>query len=134
MPASPLIKKLRIQPGPAAVVLNAPAGFMESLGDLPEGVDFQERPQGEHNFVLLFVKDSVELKKSLPVAMKAAAYDGMFWIAYPKQSSKVDTDLNRDILWERMRGSGIRPVSLVSIDRTWSAMRFRPEEKVKTGK
>ena len=47
-----------------------------------------------------------------------------------RRSSKVWTDLTRDILWELMKATGLRPVSQISVDAIWSAMRFRPEEQV----
>jgi len=56
--------------------------------------------------------------------------DGLFWICYPKGSSKIKTDLNRDILWAAMGKFGLAGVSLISIDNVWSAMRFRPTDKV----
>jgi hypothetical protein len=48
------------------------------------------------------------------------------WIAYPKGGSGVDTDLNRDVGWEPVKDLGLRPVAQVSVDRIWSALRFRP--------
>ena len=125
-----LIKKLRIQPGQRALILNPPEGYVESLGELPEGVELLDRREGKCDFVHLFVKDSTELNAFRPAALDAIDYDGLLWISYPKQSSKAKTDLTRDILWELMKGTGLRPVTQVSIDATWSAMRFRPEEKV----
>ncbi|MFC5649655.1 hypothetical protein ACFPYJ_11085 [Paenibacillus solisilvae] len=58
--------------------------------------------------------------------------DALFWITYPKQSSKVKTDINRDRLWAMVQDkSGYRPVSNVAIDEKWSALRFRHQDKVK---
>jgi len=56
--------------------------------------------------------------------------DGIFWIAYPKGGLTTKTDLNRDILRGEVLKLGLAGVSLVAIDDTWSAMRFRPAEKV----
>jgi len=56
---------------------------------------------------------------------EAAKADRLAWIAYPK-ASQMGTDLNRDILWKLVKPMGIRPVRQVSVDDTWSAMRFRP--------
>ena len=67
---------------------------------------------------------------SSPAAIAAVAYDGLLWISYPKRSSKVETDLSRDVLWDLMMETGLRPVTQVSIDDVWSALRFRPAEKV----
>jgi len=64
------------------------------------------------------------------VAIAALKYDGLLWISYPKRSSKVETDLTRDRGWEVMTEAGLRPVTQVSIDALWSALRFRPLERV----
>ena len=54
----------------------------------------------------------------------------LLWLSYPKRSSKVETDLSRDVGWEVVADAGLRPVTQVSIDETWSALRFRPVERV----
>jgi hypothetical protein len=46
------------------------------------------------------------------------------WIAYPK-AGKLGTDLSRDIL-AALTAEGIQPVRQVTVDETWSALRFRP--------
>ncbi|WP_251577347.1 hypothetical protein [Paenibacillus sp. MER TA 81-3] len=57
----------------------------------------------------------------------------MFWITYPKQSSKVKTDINRDILAAMVQNSTTyRVVSNVAVDEKWSALRLRPQDKVKS--
>ena len=128
--AQSLIKKLRIQPGQRLLVLNAPEGYVASLGELPEGSQVFQGPEGTFGFVHLFVKNSQELEELRQVATAALEYDGLFWISYPKRSAKVATDLNRDVLWGLMGDTGLRPVTQVSVDQTWSAMRFRPSEVV----
>jgi hypothetical protein len=128
---TPLVRKLRLQPGQRALILNAPEGYELLLGDLPEGVVISKSPEGTYPFVHLFVRDSSELDKLLPGAQEAVDYDGLFWISYPKRSSKVKTDLSRDILWELMTAkTDLRPVTQVSVDATWSALRWRPAERV----
>lgn len=92
------VKKLRIQAGQRVLILNPPAGYLESLVDLPEGVEVSTSHEGEFDFVHLFVKDSTELDDLGPVAQDAVVYDGLLWISYPKRSSKVETDLSRDVL------------------------------------
>jgi hypothetical protein len=126
----PLVKKLGIRSGQRVLILNAPDGYVESLGELPEGVELSDTREGKFDFVHLFVKDSTELDAFRPAALDAVEYDGLLWISYPKRSSKVKTDLTRDVLWELTKPTGLRPVTQVSVDAIWSAMRFRPEEKV----
>lgn len=51
---------------------------------------------------------------------------GLLWLCYPKGTAKIKTDLNRDVLRETVAARhGLEGVSLVAIDDTWSAMRFR---------
>ena len=112
------------------LVVKGPEGYVESLIDLPEGATIETSCEGPFDLVHLFVKDSAEYAKLGPTAFDAVTYDGLLWISYPKRSSKVPTDLTRDVLWKLTKGTGLRPVTQVSIDAVWSAMRFRPVDKV----
>lgn len=123
-------KKLRLQAGQSALVINAPRDYAGLLGAFPEGVTFVEAPAGKVDFVHLFVRNRADLDQFIDKALESVVYDGLLWISYPKGSAKVDTDLNRDILWELLLEKGIRPVTQVSIDDTWSAIRFRPSDAV----
>jgi hypothetical protein len=125
-----LVEKLRLGPGQRALVWNAPEGYVEALGELPEGAELATAPDGVFDFVHLFVRDRAELAARRARALDAVAYDGLLWISYPKRSAKVETDLSRGVLWAEMGDTGWRPVAQVSVDATWSAMRFRPTEKV----
>jgi hypothetical protein len=58
-------------------------------------------------------------------AVAAARADRLAWIGYPK-GGRLGTDLNRDRLVAAMADNGVQPVRQVSIDDTWSALRFRP--------
>lgn len=77
MAQASLIKKLRTQPGQRLLVLNAPQGYIESLGDLPEGAQVSEVPEGKFDFVHLFVTNSEDLDRLRRPAMDAAEYDGL---------------------------------------------------------
>jgi len=125
-----LIKKLLLKPGQKAAVFNPPAGYLEGLGPQPEGIELVAKPSGPLDFVHQFVKDRAELDKFVPGALRFLKDDAIFWISYPKGTAKVKTDLNRDILWKLMEKHGFDGVAMVSIDETWSAMRFRPKETV----
>jgi hypothetical protein len=113
-----------------AVILNSPQGFIEGLGDLPESAQISQEKEAGADFVLLFVKNRAELDQFCDQALESVKYDGLLWVSYPKGSSKIKTDLNRDRLWEILSTKGIRPVAMVSIDDVWSAMRLRPMKQV----
>ena len=88
--------------------------------------------KGPFAFVHVFAKDAAELERLAPRGLDALEYDGVFWMSYPKATSALKSDLNRDRGWDVLRARGLRPVSQVSIDETWSALRFRPVKEVKS--
>jgi hypothetical protein len=118
-----LIKKLQIKPGMRLLVLNAPADYRARLGDLE--VDAVPG-EGKHDFVQVFAANSAELSPVSAAGAGAIKYDGILWVTYPKLSGKVKSDLSRERVWELVAPLGLRPVAQVSIDDTWSALRFRP--------
>jgi hypothetical protein len=130
MSKTSLAKKLRIQPRQRVLLLNPPPGYRDALGELPEDVELSQEPEGTFDFAHLFAKNIAELERLGPTAIEAVKYDGLLWVSYPKRSSKVETDLTRDVGWEIMAKAGLRPVTQVSVDETWSALRFRPIERV----
>lgn len=127
MAKSSLAEKLRIGAGGKAALFNAPKGFDALLDPLPAGATVTASPRGDCDVALGFV-ESVSAAVSLVPKLKAALGDGgVLWICYPKLSSARAGELNRDVLWKELAKTGLRPVTMVAIDETWSAMRFVPE-------
>lgn len=125
-----LVRKLHIGAGEKIAVVNSPKGFIKSLGYLPTGVALKETLDAPVDFVLLFAQTSKDVERLVPEALRVLKPDGMFWVCYPKGTSGVRTDLNRDILWRLMGKFKLVGVTLVSLDNVWSAMRFRPADMV----
>jgi len=128
-----LIKKLGIKPKQRVLLLNAPEGYFEQIGTLlPADVELFSTPAsaGYFDVVLQFVRNKAEVEKDTPIAIELVKPGGRLWISYPKQSSKIPTDINRDILWKVFPNSEWRPVTQISIDEIWSALRFRPTSEV----
>ncbi len=127
-----LMKKMRMQSGQRILIMNPPEGYMEQISPLPDGTELDHEPDGKYDFVHLFVTGVAELERLGPNAVDAVKYNSLLWISYPKKSSKIKTDLNRDSGWQVISDKGFEGISLVSIDDTWSAMRFREKDLVKT--
>ena len=123
-----LAKKLLLKAGQRAAILNPPEGYQ--LGPLPSNVTVLNTLEEPLDFVQLFVRSGKEAEALIPAVKRALKPDGLLWVSYPKGSSGVDTDLNRDILRKMMQTLGLAGIAMVSIDSVWSAMRLRPAERV----
>ena len=125
MTETPLIKKLRILPDQKILILHAPQGYLESLGEFPPGIEADTQVKDTYDLVQVFFTQSAALEDEID-GLKAVLKDtGILWLCYPKQRAGQETDLNRDILRTKMTPFGLKAVSLVSVDSTWSAMRFK---------
>ncbi len=90
---------------------------------------------GTHDWILLYVEDRAALEAMVPSVAAALESAGTLWIAYPKGSSKRQTDLTRDQGWDALKTADLMWLSLVSIDDTWSAFslrHYRPGEARQT--
>jgi hypothetical protein len=114
-----LTDKLQIKPGQSVAVVNPPPGLA-----LP-GVLAPATAAGA-DAVIAFVARQDDLD-SAEQAVAAARADRLAWISYPK-GGRLGTDLNRDRLAAALATHGVQPVRQVSIDDTWSALRFRPAD------
>ena len=76
------------------------------------------------DFALVFAVNVSQLNGILKDVMPALKEGSKFWIAYPKITSKIVTDLNRDCSWQQLTSAGYETVNEVALDHVWSAARF----------
>jgi len=82
------------------------------------------------DFGLVFAVNENQLNGILRDVMPALKDNSKFWVAYPKITSKIVTDLNRDSSWQQLTSAGYESVNEVALDHVWSAARFeRPNGK-----
>jgi hypothetical protein len=74
---------------------------------------------------MAFVRTRREVLALVGKLKRGLANDGILWTCYPKLTSASAGELSRDVLWKAMEPHGLRPVSMVAIDATWSGMRFK---------
>ncbi len=120
---TPLVKKLGIKPGFNVALVNAPRDFARDL-DLPCDVAINSRSSKPIDFVLLFVKTEKVL--TVGFSQYAARLDpsGMIWIAWPKKSSGVATDLSFTNVQGIGLAAGLVDVKICAIDDVWSGLKF----------
>lgn len=127
-----LAKKLQVKPGCSWLIFNAPHNYLALLEPLPQGATVAFDAAGQFDGIQLFVKDTAELTSSLQMVAKLLKPGAIFWIMYPKKNSGITSDLEMTSSWDICKKYGLRPVSSAAIDDTWTALRFKPEDEVKT--
>ena len=76
------------------------------------------------DFALVFAVNENQLNGILQDVMPSLKEGSKFWVAYPKTTSKIVTDLNRERSWNRLTTGGYESIERVELDHVWSAMRF----------
>ncbi len=121
---TPLPKKLGLGPDGVLAAVRAPAGFAATLGDLPAGAKVVPRLPRSANVVVLFCRALAELRADWPAAERCLAARGGLWVAWPKRTSGVLTDLREDVVRAFGLGHGLVDTKVCAIDATWSGLRF----------
>lgn len=122
--STPLPKKLGIKIGSRVLLNNAPSGFADALTPLPERAQILEKARHAVDVIVLFARQRTEIRASLPKAMGRLKRDGGLWIAWPKKSSGVTTDLDFDKVQHAGLTVGLVDNKICAIDQTWSGLRF----------
>ena len=123
---TPLPKKLGIADGHRVAVIGGPDTLAPALADaVPTAlVGTSLRGRAPLDIIVLFLRSRAELLRSLPKATARLAPRGGLWIAWPKRSSGVPTDLVEDTLREVILTTGLVDNKVCAIDETWSGLRF----------
>lgn len=119
---TPLIKKLGIKPGARLQFVLEPKNFAGLLGELPPGSRSVSR--GTLDFAMLFVKSQSDLKRGFARLRDRLEPGGMLWVAWPKKTSGVATDLVEGVVRSFGLESGLVDVKVCAVDNTWSGLKF----------
>ena len=120
-----ILEKMHLKPGQAMAIVNAPAGYESLLVPLPHGCHIERRMDPRASVVQVFVHNMAELEGHLSEIKGQLGANSALWVSYPKGTSGIETDLNRDIIWKYARTIGMDAVSNFSVDEVWSALRLK---------
>ena len=82
------------------------------------------------DFALIFAINQLQLNNILKEVFSALHPESKLWIAYPKTTSKIVSDLNRDASWEILSKNDYEAVRQVTLDHVWTAMRFKKLDQI----
>ena len=121
---TPLPRKLGLREGSRVLLVGAPADFATVLGELPPAAELVARTARDVDVAVLFVSDLASLRAQFSSLAKRMQPAGGLWVAWPKRSSGVATDLDENVIRELGLASGLVDNKVCAIDATWSGLRF----------
>jgi hypothetical protein len=121
---TPLIKKLGIKEGFRVALVNSPKGFQKELGSLPDKAKFAPYVTDSLDVILLFVNSEAELRRKFVLLATNLVANGMLWVAWPKKSSGVATDLSFTNVQRIGLDAGLVDVKICAVNDIWSGLKF----------
>ena len=122
---TPLYKKLGIKEGTRLGLAGFEIEeFLPIIGDLPDGVEILEVATSPLDVLVMFATGEKQLKRRFKVLARLVHPNGAFWVAYPKKSSSIDTDLTFDIVQNIGLDAGLVDNKTCAVDDDWSGVRF----------
>jgi CheY-like chemotaxis protein len=128
---TPLPKKLGIKSDVTVALIDAPSDFEKTLGELPAGARVSRGLKGGGDMVVWFVHERDELRRRVG-EIGAAAGSGGVWIAWPKKTSGMKTDVSECDVRESGLDAGLVDFKVCAIDSTWSGLRFAKRKAAQT--
>ena len=111
---TPLLQKLGIADGAAVSVVGAPRGF--SL--------VKKKGKAPFDVAVVFAPSKADVKELFAAASRAMKEAGGVWMAWPKKSSGIETDVTENVLREIILPTGWVDNKVCAIDETYSGLRF----------
>lgn len=117
---TPLAKNLGIVEGSVLVLVHAPPGLQI---DLPPDVSVRQRLRGRADVVVAFFTSVAPLDRRMDALAGEVFPSGGLWIAWPKRSSGIETDITDHSVRGLSIPRGLVDNKVCAIDDTWSALR-----------
>jgi hypothetical protein len=129
---TPLIKKLGIKKDFHALFVNVPDHYFSLLEPLPP-IHLIHSPSPETaDFIHLFCSDKAAFSIQSLALKPFLKMNGMFWVSWPKGSSGIASDLDREHIRNFLLANGLVDVKICAIDRDWSGLKFMYRIKDRT--
>lgn len=123
---TPLVRKLGIKEDHVIAISDAPAGFVKLLGKLPPGAEIAKKwaAGGHYDVLIAFCTTRAGVENSIAVMRPMMTPAAGLWIAWPKKSSGVKTDVTENTVRDVALPTGLVDNKVCAIDDTWSGLRL----------
>ena len=123
---TPLPRKLGIKPGANVALVGFPGSLEKLLGSLEPSVRLRSdlRARGPYDVIVVFVTTESDLRRRFAAARAKLRTAGGLWVAWPKRSSPLATDLKESHVRAHGLAEGLVDNKICAIDDDWSGLRF----------
>ena len=122
---TPLVKKLGFREGFRVGLVNPPKGFQKKLAPLPNDVSISVGTLTKPlDLIILFADSQKTLKKGFPRLARKLSQNGMLWIAWPKKSSGVPSNLSDNNVRDIGLDAGLVDIKVCAVNDVWSGLKF----------
>ena len=122
-------KKMGLKDGMRAYFLNAPVSALEAIR-FPD-LKSSQTLRGEFDYIHLFTTSQNEMDIAFPKLVSHLKKTGMLWVSWPK-AKQLGTDLSLPHVIRIGYTHGLVESTTLSVDTTWSGMKFTHPKPGKT--
>jgi len=121
---TPLAKKLNLRDDQRVWFHAMPESVQDEIGEYALDLIFVADPAEGIDAAHIFVTTREELSSLLATLRNQIATDGHIWVSWPKQASKVPTDVTQDTIREVALPTGLVDTKVCAVDETWSGLKL----------
>jgi hypothetical protein len=121
---TPLAKKLSLKDGLRTWWDGMPDNIRDEVRSDVPALKLLDMPDPPVDAAHLFVTQCAILDCKLRMLLPLLARDGFVWVSWPKQASKVATDITEDVIRAVAIPLGLVDVKVCAVDATWSGLKL----------
>ena len=123
---TPLARKLGIGEGDEVALIGAPEWLEDTIRAVPDVASVHTDLVADEHYdvIVAFVTRRAELESELPRLRSRMAPSCGLWIAWPKRSAGLPTDMTDGVVRDVALPTGLVDNKVCAIDDTWSGLRL----------
>ncbi len=122
--SKPLAQKLGLKPGMRAWFDAMPDSVRGEIERDAPPFALLDSPEPPVEAAHIFVTSCAMLDCKLRLLLPLIARDGMIWVSWPKQASKVATDVTEDVVRALALPLGLVDIKVCALDDIWSGLKL----------
>jgi hypothetical protein len=121
---TPLAKKLSLRDGMRVWFDAMPEDVFDEIAEYALELTFVANPADGIDAAHVFVSTRSALDARLTSLRQQISPEGQIWVSWPKQASKVPTDITEDTIRELCLPLGLVDTKVCAVDDVWSGLKL----------